>query len=124
MRTTRSDNDKFIRAADVVGPSEFNEGPIAATVARWKVEPLGPDWLRGPHLTPWAYGPGYHAGHAQIADQHVKLLLRAEIDGRLKIERRLHMIAAPTKQIRKRAICIFVILNKENSQRLPLRLRW
>src|SRR5438094_8066207 len=29
-------------------------------------------------------------GQSQIADQHVKLLLRAEIDGRLKIERRLH----------------------------------
>src|SRR6266487_5055873 len=36
-------------------------------------------------------------GQSQIADEHVKLLLRAQIDGRLKIEGRLHMIAAPPK---------------------------
>jgi hypothetical protein len=56
------------RAADVVSPSEFNEGPIAATLARWRTEPLSADWLNGPRLTPWSYGPGYYAVVRAIAD--------------------------------------------------------
>src|SRR5215831_18677923 len=58
---------------------------------------------------------------SQVANEHVKLLVRAEIERRFTIERRLHVIAAPPEQIRQRAVRIFVVLNEKNSQRLAFR---
>src|SRR4051794_17959047 len=64
----------------------------------------------------------------QIADEHVKFLIRAELDGRLKSECRFHLITAPSKQTRKGTIGVLVIFHQQNAHRLALgepgRERW
>src|SRR6266513_3643864 len=60
-------------------------------------------------------------GQPKIANEHVKFLLRAQIACGLNVASRLHIIATPPKQVRKRSVGVFVILDKYYAHGVALR---
>ena len=62
-------------------------------------------------------------GQTEIADKHIKFLFRTEVARRLHVVSRLHMIAAPPEQIRKRSVRIFVVFDEQNAHGVALQLR-
>ena len=63
-------------------------------------------------------------GQTEVANEHIEFLLRTKIERRLNIDRRLHMIATPSKQSCERSVGIFVVLDKQNAHGLALRHLW
>src|SRR6266704_147942 len=52
---------------------------------------------------------------SEIANEHIELLLRYQIDRRLQVTRRLHMMAAQPKQFGKRSVGVLVVLDEQNA---------
>jgi hypothetical protein len=53
-------------------------------------------------------------GQTQVADEDVKLVFRAELEGGLKSECRLHVVTSPPKETRKGAVGVFMIFDQQN----------